>query len=172
MFHLTSRPYSAGLQSRRLPTGFTWPMTNETTFGAARRLIADGRKPLALNFANGIQPGGGFLGGARAQEEVLCRSSALYRTLTVPRVISVRRWKTNSTRCSPTSFSPSRTGHRKEGFWGPSARRLHERQCQFAVCFLRFSLNETAQHIHVLVRNAFDIDGIRANETEDQRQLP
>lgn len=38
-------------------------------------------RPLALNFANGIYPGGGFLGGARAQEEVLCRSSALYQTL-------------------------------------------------------------------------------------------
>jgi uncharacterized protein (TIGR02452 family) len=34
-----------------------------------------------LNFANGIQPGGGFLIGARAQEEVLCRSSALHATL-------------------------------------------------------------------------------------------
>jgi uncharacterized protein (TIGR02452 family) len=36
---------------------------------------------VALNFANGVHPGGGFLGGARAQEEVLCRSSALYETL-------------------------------------------------------------------------------------------
>jgi uncharacterized protein (TIGR02452 family) len=34
-----------------------------------------------LNFANGVQPGGGFLVGARAQEEVLCRSSALHATL-------------------------------------------------------------------------------------------
>ena len=41
----------------------------------------DGLRPLALNFANGITPGGGFLTGARAQEEVLCRSSALYSTL-------------------------------------------------------------------------------------------
>ena len=38
-------------------------------------------RPLALNFAYGIHPGGGFLHGARAQEEVLCRSSALYQTL-------------------------------------------------------------------------------------------
>jgi len=56
-------------------------VANETTFAAAQRLIGMGRKPLALNFANGIQPGGGFLNGARAQEEVLCRSSALYLTL-------------------------------------------------------------------------------------------
>jgi uncharacterized protein (TIGR02452 family) len=56
-------------------------VTNETTFGASHRLINQGLKPLALNFANGIYPGGGFLHGAKAQEEVLCRSSALYLTL-------------------------------------------------------------------------------------------
>lgn len=56
-------------------------VTNETTLGASLRLTESGLRPLALNFANGIHPGGGFLGGARAQEEVLCRSSALYRTL-------------------------------------------------------------------------------------------
>jgi uncharacterized protein (TIGR02452 family) len=56
-------------------------VTNETTLGASRRLVDKGLRPLALNFANGIHPGGGFLGGARAQEEVLCRSSALYRTI-------------------------------------------------------------------------------------------
>jgi len=56
-------------------------VTNETTFGASRRLVESGLRPLALNFANGIHPGGGFLNGARAQEEVLCRSSALYQTL-------------------------------------------------------------------------------------------
>jgi len=56
-------------------------VANETTLGASRRLVEGGHRPLALNFANGIHPGGGFLDGARAQEEVLCRSSALYRTL-------------------------------------------------------------------------------------------
>jgi uncharacterized protein (TIGR02452 family) len=56
-------------------------VTNETTLGASRRLVGRGLRPLALNFANGIYPGGGFLGGARAQEETLCRSSALYQTL-------------------------------------------------------------------------------------------
>ena len=56
-------------------------VTNETTLGASRRLVEYGRRPFALNFANGIQPGGGFLSGARAQEEVLCRSSAVYQTL-------------------------------------------------------------------------------------------
>ena len=56
-------------------------VTNETTLGASRRLVERGLRPLALNFANGIHPGGGFLRGARAQEEVLCRSSALSQTL-------------------------------------------------------------------------------------------
>ena len=56
-------------------------VTNETTFAASRRLVEAGSKPLALNFANGVHPGGGFLGGARAQEEVLCRSSALFHAI-------------------------------------------------------------------------------------------
>ena len=56
-------------------------VANETTLQASRRLVEEGLRPLALNFANGVHPGGGFLDGARAQEEGLCRSSALYLTL-------------------------------------------------------------------------------------------
>jgi len=56
-------------------------VTNETTLGASLRLVERGLRPLALNFANGVHPGGGFLSGARAQEEAICRSSALYQTL-------------------------------------------------------------------------------------------
>jgi uncharacterized protein (TIGR02452 family) len=66
-------------------------VTNETTLGASRRLVESGLQPLALNFANGIQPGGGFLGGARAQEEVLCRSTALYSTLVGDRMYEEHR---------------------------------------------------------------------------------
>jgi len=38
-------------------------VANETTLGASRRLVERGLKPLTLNFANGVHPGGGFLSG-------------------------------------------------------------------------------------------------------------
>jgi uncharacterized protein (TIGR02452 family) len=66
-------------------------VANETTLAAARNLIDEGLRPLALNFANGVQPGGGFLLGARAQEEVLCRSSALFSTLVGDRMYDANR---------------------------------------------------------------------------------
>jgi uncharacterized protein (TIGR02452 family) len=66
-------------------------VANETTLAAARRLLEGGCRPLILNFANGIQPGGGFLTGARAQEESLCRSSALFLTLVADPMYAAHR---------------------------------------------------------------------------------
>lgn len=56
-------------------------VVNEDTLEAARRLAQSHTRVLALNFANGVHPGGGLLEGHRGQESVLCRSSALYATL-------------------------------------------------------------------------------------------
>lgn len=54
---------------------------NETTLGAVAYLRGRGLQPAALNFASARTPGGGFLRGARAQEEYLARSSALWACL-------------------------------------------------------------------------------------------
>jgi len=60
----------------------SYEVTNETTLDAARRLAAAGStNVLCLNFASAKNPGGGFLGGAVAQEECIARASGLYPCL-------------------------------------------------------------------------------------------
>ncbi|MDT9685074.1 TIGR02452 family protein [Streptomyces sp. TRM76323] len=58
-------------------------VTGESSTEAARRLTAaaPGDPVAVLNFASARNPGGGYLNGAQAQAEALCRASALYATL-------------------------------------------------------------------------------------------
>ncbi|WP_067545097.1 TIGR02452 family protein [Nocardia crassostreae] len=60
----------------------TVEVTAEGSVTAALRLHDSGGTSVAvLNFASARNPGGGYLRGARAQEEDLCRSALLYRCL-------------------------------------------------------------------------------------------
>ncbi|MCI9007883.1 MAG: TIGR02452 family protein [Lachnospiraceae bacterium] len=53
---------------------------NCATVDAVLRLTAEGKHPAVLNFASAKNPGGGFLNGAKAQEESLAVSGCLYET--------------------------------------------------------------------------------------------
>ncbi|MFE0792358.1 TIGR02452 family protein [Streptomyces mutabilis] len=63
---------------RYTPARTVFEVTGESSLEAARRL---GGEVAVLNFASARNPGGGYLNGAQAQEEALCRASALYTCL-------------------------------------------------------------------------------------------
>lgn len=70
-------------------------ITNEDSFKAASKY----EKALVMNFANAHHAGGGFMLGANAQEESLCRCSTLYASISSDR--SKEMYRYNNTHLSP-----------------------------------------------------------------------
>jgi uncharacterized protein (TIGR02452 family) len=88
-------------------------VTNETSLAAARRL---GDPVGCLNFASAKNPGGGFRGGAQAQEESLARSSGLYRCLTeAPEFYAFHRVQRDLRYSDRMIFSPGVPVFRDDG---------------------------------------------------------
>ncbi len=81
-------------------------VVNESTLAAALRLIQEGRRPVALNFASAKHPGGGFLSGARAQEESLARSSGLFACLDGRDMYAVHRARPDPMYTDHAIYSP------------------------------------------------------------------
>ncbi|MEZ4299616.1 MAG: TIGR02452 family protein [Polyangiaceae bacterium] len=76
-----------------------------TTQEAAHELAAFG--VTLLNFASARNPGGGFIGGAKAQEEDICRCSGLYRALLrQPRYYEINRAQPSALYTDYQIFSP------------------------------------------------------------------
>jgi uncharacterized protein (TIGR02452 family) len=82
----TPRALAALITEASPPVERRIEVTSEGTVAAAWRLAGEPGGPVALlNFASARNPGGGFLTGARAQEEDLARCSALYTCLLTQR---------------------------------------------------------------------------------------
>ena len=82
-------------------------VVNETTLAAVQRLRAAGLHPVALNFASATHPGGGFLSGARAQEEYLARSSGLYSCLQMHPMYGYHRARHDTLYTDYVIYSPA-----------------------------------------------------------------
>lgn len=78
---------------------------NSTVLEVGRRM-ADADPVAALNFASATHPGGGFLSGARAQEEAIARSSALYAAIRGRRMYDWHRAHSDGMHSDWVIFSP------------------------------------------------------------------
>ncbi|WP_327319719.1 TIGR02452 family protein [Streptomyces sp. NBC_01235] len=78
-------PDPVALPAPQTPPADTFvEVTGESSLEVARRLAGAGSLAV-LNFSSARNPGGGYLNGAQAQEEALCRASALYTCLITAR---------------------------------------------------------------------------------------
>lgn len=90
-------------------------VANETTFRGLAKLASRGGHIACLNFASAKNPGGGFLGGAQAQEEALARASALYHCLlAAPEYYDRNRTNRSAVYLDLAIFSPQVPFFRKD----------------------------------------------------------
>lgn len=87
----------AELLKREIPKGEQCriSVTTEDSYQAAHRYEA----PFVMNFANAHKAGGGFIHGANAQEEALCRCSTLYASIHSGKASQMYRY--NNTHLGP-----------------------------------------------------------------------
>jgi uncharacterized protein (TIGR02452 family) len=92
-------------RGEEIPTRYE--ATPESSLDAAQRLVNEGESPCILNFASAKNPGGGFLNGARAQEESLARSSALHACLSGREMYDHHRSRSDPLYTSWVIYSPA-----------------------------------------------------------------
>lgn len=123
----------AKLPARGTPRPTRFEVTGESTLAAAGRLAAQPGPShvAALNFASARKPGGGVANGARAQEESLARSSALYASLVLcPEYYDHHRGEESLLYTDRVIWSPGVPVYRDDrGEWLPEPLRVSFLTC-------------------------------------------